>query len=77
VRRPTRDFGSRRRTVIDEGRTAQNDEPIKVIIFTTFHDDEYVHAALRAGASGYLLKDASPVYITTAIPVVAAGDAWL
>src|SRR5262249_11012485 len=42
---------------------------------TTFHLDEYVYAALRAGASGFLLKDVPPADLVTAIRAVAAGDA--
>jgi DNA-binding NarL/FixJ family response regulator len=63
--------------IINEGLTAQNGKPIAVIILTTFHHDEYVHAALRAGASGFLLKDAHSTEIAIAIRAVAAGDAWL
>jgi DNA-binding NarL/FixJ family response regulator len=48
-----------------------------VLVLTTFDLDDYVYAALRAGASGFLLKDASPEEILTAIRVVAAGDALL
>lgn len=65
------------RSVIDEGLTTQNGQPVKVVILTTFDHDEYVYAALRAGVSGFLLKDAPPAEITTAIRAVAAGDAWL
>jgi DNA-binding NarL/FixJ family response regulator len=49
--------------------------PTRVIILTTFDLDEYVHAALRAGASGFLLKDAQPADLLSAIRAVAAGDA--
>ncbi|MGH3782376.1 MAG: response regulator [Pseudonocardiaceae bacterium] len=65
------------RIVIDEGLTAQNGQPIKIIILTTFDHDEYIYAALRAGVSGFLLKDADSTEITTAIRAVAAGNAWL
>ncbi len=50
---------------------------VRVIILTTFDLDEYVFAALRAGASGFLLKDTLPADLLTAIRVVAAGDALL
>ncbi|MEU5264691.1 response regulator transcription factor [Amycolatopsis sp. NPDC021455] len=46
----------------------------KVLILTTFDLDEYVYGALRAGASGFLLKDAPPERILAAIQAVAAGD---
>ncbi|CUU57975.1 DNA-binding response regulator, NarL/FixJ family, contains REC and HTH domains [Parafrankia irregularis] len=49
----------------------------RVIILTSFDLDEYVFAGLRAGASGFLLKDAPPEDLLTAIRVVAAGDALL
>ena len=47
----------------------------RVIILTTFDLDEYAHAALRAGASGFLLKDAPPTDLISAIRAVASGDA--
>ena len=50
---------------------------VRVIILTTFDLDDYVFAALRAGASGFLLKDTLPADLLTAIRVVAAGDALL
>jgi DNA-binding NarL/FixJ family response regulator len=49
----------------------------RVIILTTFDDDDYVYAALRAGASGFLVKDMALEDILAAIHVVAAGDALL
>jgi DNA-binding NarL/FixJ family response regulator len=49
----------------------------RVIILTTFDTDEYVYEALRAGASGFLLKDAGPARLLDAIRVVARGDALL
>jgi DNA-binding NarL/FixJ family response regulator len=50
---------------------------VRVLILTTFDLDEYVFAALRAGASGFLLKDTRPADLLAAIRVVAAGDALL
>jgi DNA-binding NarL/FixJ family response regulator len=49
----------------------------KVVILTTFGLDTYVYESLRAGASGFMLKDAPPEEITAAVRVVAAGDALL
>jgi DNA-binding NarL/FixJ family response regulator len=49
----------------------------RVLVLTTFEVDEYVFEALRAGASGFLLKDEEPVEILRAIRVVAAGDSLL
>ncbi|MFI2375904.1 response regulator [Streptomyces sp. NPDC018964] len=57
--------------------TAACGTPPKVLILTTFDDDEYVYGALRAGASGFLVKDMDMDQILTAIEVVAAGDALL
>jgi DNA-binding NarL/FixJ family response regulator len=50
---------------------------VKVIILTTFESDEYVYQAIRAGASGFLVKDAEPAELIQAVRVVAAGDALL
>lgn len=50
---------------------------VKVLVLTTFDLDEYVYEALRAGASGFLLKDASAAELAQAVRVVAAGDALL
>jgi DNA-binding NarL/FixJ family response regulator len=50
---------------------------VKVIILTTFESDEYVYQAIRAGASGFLVKDAEPGDLIHAIRVVARGDALL
>ena len=55
--------------------TASTD--VRVLILTTFDLDDYVFAALRAGASGFLLKDTLPADLITAIRVVAAGEALL
>jgi DNA-binding NarL/FixJ family response regulator len=49
----------------------------RILILTTFDLDEYVYAALRAGASGFLLKDTPPAELLAAIKVVARGDALL
>jgi DNA-binding NarL/FixJ family response regulator len=57
-----------RRIVADGGRS-------RILMLTTFDLDEYVHAALRAGASGFLLKDAYPGELLAGIRAVAAGDA--
>jgi DNA-binding NarL/FixJ family response regulator len=51
--------------------------PAKVVVLTTFDVDEHVYAALEAGASGFLLKDAPATQLTHAIRVAAAGDALL
>jgi len=53
------------------------DPPARVLILTTFDLDEYVYEALRAGASGFLLKDRPPEELVAAVRIVAAGDALL
>jgi DNA-binding NarL/FixJ family response regulator len=50
---------------------------VRVLILTTFDLDEYVYAALRAGASGFMLKDTSPEELLVGIRIVAAGDGLL
>jgi DNA-binding NarL/FixJ family response regulator len=51
--------------------------PVKVLVVTTFNLDEYVYQALRAGASGFLLKDAAPAELIAAVRTVAAGESLL
>jgi DNA-binding NarL/FixJ family response regulator len=51
--------------------------PARIIVLTTYDADEYVFAALRAGASGFMLKDVRPAELVDAIRVVAGGDALL
>lgn len=53
------------------------DWPVKVLILTTFDPDEYVYQALRAGASGFVLKDISPEDLVAAVRTVADGGALL
>ncbi|MBO1332522.1 response regulator transcription factor [Streptomyces sp. VRA16 Mangrove soil] len=52
-------------------------EPPKVLVITTFENDEYVYGALRAGADGFLLKRARPAEIVHAVRLVAAGESLL
>jgi DNA-binding NarL/FixJ family response regulator len=52
-------------------------DDVRVLILTTFELDEYIVDALRAGASGFLLKDIEPVELVRAVKVVAAGDSLL
>ena len=58
-------------------RIAASGSPARIIILTTYDLDEYVFSALRAGASGFLLKDVRPQELVEAIRVVARGDALL
>lgn len=52
-------------------------EPLRVVIVTTFDLDEYVYAALRDGASGFLLKDSGPALLVEAVQAAARGDAMV
>jgi DNA-binding NarL/FixJ family response regulator len=73
VRMPVMDGIEATRELVNVG---LRPEP-RVLILTTFDLDEYVYAAIRAGASGFLLKDAPPDDLVHAIRVIAAGDALL
>jgi DNA-binding NarL/FixJ family response regulator len=54
---------------------AHSGRPVRVLVLTTYGLDEHVFAALRSGASGFLLKDAQPRTVVDAVRVIAAGDA--
>jgi DNA-binding NarL/FixJ family response regulator len=69
VRMPEMDGVQATRLIVQSGSEA------RVIILTTFDLDEYVYAALRAGASGFLLKDTQPADLLSGIRAVASGDA--
>ena len=73
VRMPEMDGIEATRQILD---AAQGHVP-RILILTTFDLDEYVYAALRAGASGFMLKDTPPSELLTAIRVIADGDALL
>jgi DNA-binding NarL/FixJ family response regulator len=71
IRMPTLDgLAATRRLVADQ-------TPARILILTTFDLDEYVFEALRAGASGFLLKDAPAEDLVAAVRILAAGDALL
>src|SRR5919108_2666382 len=53
------------------------DDPLAVVVITTFDLDEYVHGALKAGARGFLLKDAGPALLSQAMHAAANGDALI
>lgn len=71
IRMPVLDGIEATRKLVADGSQA------RVIVLTTFDLDEYVHAAIRAGASGFLLKDVTPAKLVEAIGIVAQGDALL
>jgi DNA-binding NarL/FixJ family response regulator len=68
VRMPVLDGVGATRRIVESG------SPARVLVLTTFDLDEYVYAALRAGASGFLLKDAPPQDLVAGIRAVASGD---
>lgn len=71
IRMPVMDGITATRQIVDA------DLPTRVLILTTYDLDEYVYRALRAGASGFLLKSSPPDRLAEAIDVVAAGEALL
>jgi DNA-binding NarL/FixJ family response regulator len=73
IRMPVKDGIEATRAIAGDPKT----EATRVLILTTFDLDEYVYDALRAGASGFLLKDTEPDALLDAIRVVAAGEALL
>ncbi|MGD6978253.1 MULTISPECIES: response regulator transcription factor [Citricoccus] len=75
VRMPVMDGVEATRRILDE-QEAGAPQP-GVLVLSTFHVDEAVHGALRAGASGFVLKDAAPDELVAAVHAVARGDAWL
>ena len=73
IRMPVMDGIEATRRITRSPQTAD----VRILILTTFDLDEYVYSALRAGASGFLLKDTPPADLLTAIRIIAAGDALL
>jgi len=73
VRMPQLDGSEATRKVVEEA----GDNPVRVLMLTTFDLNEYVYEALRAGASGFLLTDVPPEQLAARIRVVAQGDALL
>jgi DNA-binding NarL/FixJ family response regulator len=71
IRMPVLDGVEATRRLVAQG------SPARILVLTTFDLDEYVHAAIRAGASGFLLKDVTPAKLLEAIRIVAGGDALL
>jgi DNA-binding NarL/FixJ family response regulator len=71
IRMPVLDGIEATRRIVASG------SPARILVLTTFDLDEYVYAAIRAGASGFLLKDVRPLDLVDAIRLVAAGNALL
>lgn len=75
LKMPDLDGVAATRRLTAEGRDP--DRLVKVLILTTFNDDESVYAALRSGASGFLLKDSAPTRLVEAVRAVAEGRSWI
>jgi DNA-binding NarL/FixJ family response regulator len=73
IRMPVLDGLEATRRITSDGRL----EGVRVVILTTFDVDDHVYGALRAGASGFLLKDTEPMELLHAVRVVARGDALI
>jgi DNA-binding NarL/FixJ family response regulator len=74
IRMPELDGIEATRRVVEAG---SDEQPVRVLMLTTFDLNEYVYEALRAGASGFLLKDVPPEQLAAGIRVVAEGEALL
>lgn len=77
VRMPEMDGVQATRIITSDAFSPRADHPVQILILTHYHVDEAVYAALRSGASGFVLKDAVPKELADAVRVVAAGEAWL
>ncbi len=75
IRMPEMDGIEATRRIVET--TGETDEPVRVLMLTTFELDEYVYDALRAGASGFLLKDVPAEQLVDGIRLVASGEALL
>ena len=76
IRMPEMDGLEATRRILAAQRTGDR-SGVRIIILTTFDLDQYVYAALAAGASGFLLKDVSPEHLIAAVRLVRRGDALL
>jgi DNA-binding NarL/FixJ family response regulator len=77
VRMPGLDGVAATREITSDAFAVTPNHTVRVLILTTYNLDSAVQAALRAGASGFLLKDAAPAELVAAIQAVTRGDAWL
>lgn len=76
LRMPGLDGVAATRRIVEDS-CATPDAPSKVLVLTTFSDDESVFAALRSGASGFLIKDTAPRFLVEAVRSVASGGSWI
>jgi DNA-binding NarL/FixJ family response regulator len=77
IRMPGLDGLEATRRILGEAPLTAAGDPVRVVMLTTFDLDQYVYAALSAGASGFLLKDVTPDHLVHAVRLVQAGDALL
>jgi DNA-binding NarL/FixJ family response regulator len=77
IRMPELDGLEATRRILADAPTTTDGQPIRVLMLTTFDLDQYVYAALTAGASGFLLKDVTPDHLVHAVRLVRRGDALL
>jgi DNA-binding NarL/FixJ family response regulator len=77
IRMPELDGLEATRRILADAPTTADGQPVRVLILTTFDLDQYVYAALTAGASGFLLKDVTPDHLVHAVRLVRDGDALL
>jgi DNA-binding NarL/FixJ family response regulator len=77
IRMPELDGVEATRQLFSPARAAQREHPVRVLVLTTFNLDDRAATAIRYGASGFLLKDATPAMLTDAIRTVHAGNAVL
>ncbi|WP_019144251.1 response regulator transcription factor [Aeromicrobium massiliense] len=75
LRMPVMDGVEATRALFDPTRVQARTQPLRVVVLTTFHLDDAAASAIRAGASGFLLKDATPEFLCAAIRTVHAGNA--
>jgi DNA-binding NarL/FixJ family response regulator len=77
IRMPELDGLEATRRILADAPATPDGRPVRVLMLTTFDLDQYVYAALTAGASGFLLKDVSPDHLVHAVRLVRDGDALL
>jgi DNA-binding NarL/FixJ family response regulator len=77
IRMPELDGLEATRQILAGSPTTTDGHPVRVLMLTTFDLDQYVYAALTAGASGFLLKDVTPDHLVHAVRLVQQGDALL
>ncbi|WP_433824699.1 response regulator [Actinoplanes sp. CA-015351] len=77
IRMPELDGLEATRRILADSPVTSAGDPVRVVILTTFDLDQYVYAALTAGASGFLLKDVTPDHLVHAVRMVRDGDALL